>query len=92
VEARDASEPLFEISALLFSIKDRRPVVLISMSHRGAELTEALEKFSKKLREAVPAVSCTGWDLQAPIDVSRIQALAKRQVPEAAIGIEPASE
>lgn len=91
-ESRNASEPVYEISALLFSLKDRRSIVLVSMSHRGAELDEALDKFSARLREAIPQVSCAGWNLEAPINVANIQALHAQQAPETAIEAEPSSE
>lgn len=84
-DARNEGEPLFEISALLFSVKERRSTVLVSMSHRGTDLDEALGKFALKLREAIPRVTCTGWVLETPIDVAQIQDLAKQQLPEVAI-------
>lgn len=91
-DARNASEPLFEISALLFSLKDRRSIVLVSMSHRGADLDDALGKFSARLREVIPHVPCAGWNLEASVDAGQIQALQTQQVPAAAIDADPGGE
>lgn len=73
----------YEISALLYSIPLHRSIASVSMSYTGPDIDVALEKFSDKLRTAITNVTCTGWDLDAKVDVGRVRELIDQSVPEA---------
>jgi hypothetical protein len=58
---------LFEMSALLFSVSQERSVAVVSMQYAGQNVDEAVTNFAAKLRGALPATQCAGWDWNASI-------------------------
>lgn len=77
----DDSHDAYEISALLFSIPKKHSVVLLSMTHDGAELDNALREFATKLRSVLSTMSCTGWNLETPMALEGLRRLAKPADP-----------
>jgi hypothetical protein len=67
----------YEITASLFSIRLHHSVALVSMSYSGPDVDAALAEFATKLRSAMPDVTCTGWNLDAHIDVNQVRKLTK---------------
>jgi hypothetical protein len=65
----------FEVSALLFSVAQRKSVGVIAMQYDGPSADEALQRMSAKLAAAIPGSACGGWDLSVPLDEQRIRAL-----------------
>lgn len=78
----------YDISAVLYSVPQRRSVVLLSMTHQGSELNEALEKFAAKMREALGNRTCIGWNSELAIDPAVVRALIEASVPN----VEPRDE
>jgi len=73
----------YEISALLYSIQQRRSIASVSMSYTGPDIDVALKEFSDKLRTAITNVTCAGWDFDAKVDAGKIRELMDQPVPEA---------
>lgn len=78
----------YEISAVLYSVPQRRSVVLVSMTHQGGELNEALGKFAAKVREALGNRTCVGWNLELAIDAAVVRGLIEASLPS----VKPAEE
>jgi hypothetical protein len=72
---RQPDKNVFELTASLYSAKDHRAVGLVAMRYTGSSGPEALSKFVAKLREQLPAASCTGWHWDVPVDPKAIEAL-----------------
>lgn len=72
----------YVISASLFSIRGRRSVALVAMSYSGPNIDAALQEFATRLRSVIPDVTCTGWNLDAHIDVDQVRKLMNHPVPE----------
>lgn len=72
----------YKISATLFSNRLRHSVVVVAMSYSGPNIDLAMKEFIDKLRSNIPNVACTGWNLDAHIDVGSIRELPNQQVPE----------
>ncbi len=67
--AEAAADPnRLDISASLFSVRRRRSVALIQMRYSGASIEDAMSKFTAKLKESVPDMSCVGWNWSVNID------------------------
>lgn len=81
-ESDDSTRRGYQISASLYSIRRHHSVAVISMTVSGSNLETALQEFASKLHSAVPAVTCTGWNLSAPIDAGRVRELLNQPVPE----------
>ena len=62
----------YKISATLFSNRLRHSVVVVAMSYSGPNIDLAMKEFIEKLRSNIPNVACTGWNLDAHIDVGSI--------------------
>ncbi|MGE5784354.1 MAG: hypothetical protein ACM3ZE_07175, partial [Myxococcales bacterium] len=78
----------YEISAVLYSVPQRRSVVLVSMTHEGSDLDEALGKFAVKLREALGTRTCVGWNPEQAIDPAVVRGLIESSLPS----VEPDQE
>jgi hypothetical protein len=65
----------FEVSAVLYSVSQRKSVGVVAMQYDGASADEALQRMSAKLASALPGSTCGGWDLSAKIDDHRIREL-----------------
>jgi len=64
-----ASDPnRLEISASLFSVKQNRPVALISMSYGGQSAEDAITRFGAELARSIPSSKCAGWNWDVKID------------------------
>jgi hypothetical protein len=57
-----------DISVSLFSVPQRRSVALIQMRYSGASIQDAMTKFTAKLKESVPGLTCVGWNWSVNID------------------------
>jgi hypothetical protein len=67
----------FEVSASLYSVRDKRSVGLIAMQYDGASMDEAFQRMAAKLTGAIPGSTCGGWDWKAGPDEHRIRELAE---------------
>ncbi len=77
---RQADRNVFELTASLYSAKEHRAVGLIAMEYTGSNGPEALAKFAAKIRESLPAATCTGWHWdEAKVDVKAIEALREHE-------------
>jgi hypothetical protein len=76
---RQPDKNVFELTASLYSAKDHRAVGLVAMRYTGSSGPEALAKFVAKLREQLPAASCTGWHWDVPVDPKAIEALRESE-------------
>jgi hypothetical protein len=64
-----------EISALLYSVSQRKSVGVVAMQYDGPSADAALQRMSAKLAAAIPGSTCGGWDLSAKIDDRAIREL-----------------
>jgi len=64
---------VFEISALLFSVRQHHTVAALSLKYSGRSVDEALGQFAEKFRLELPHAQCKGWHWTAPLDLTRIQ-------------------
>lgn len=62
-----------DISASIYSVRQRRPVALVALRYSGATLDDALTKFGAKLAETLPQMQCAGWNWDVHIDPERIR-------------------
>ena len=51
----------FELEARLFSGESKTFVARVAMRYTGSSLDEAFSRFSQKLKETLPGVTCVGW-------------------------------
>jgi hypothetical protein len=64
----------FELSASVYSVKERRAVGLVTMGYAGSSANEALAQFLEKLRASFPGLDCEGWRWdEAKIDDQQIR-------------------
>jgi hypothetical protein len=62
-----------DISASLYSVRERRSVALVALRYSGASLDDALTKFGAKLGHTLPQMQCVGWNWDVHIDPDRIR-------------------
>jgi len=62
-----------------FSAKEHRAVGLVAMQYTGSNGPEALAKFVAKIREALPAATCTGWHWDVKVDPKAIEDLKDKE-------------
>jgi hypothetical protein len=62
-----------DISASLYSVRQRRSVALVALRYSGATLDDALTKFGAKLAQTLPRMTCVGWNWDVTIDPDRIR-------------------
>jgi hypothetical protein len=67
---------VYEVSASVYSVRQRRSVAIVGMTYSGASVDEALAKFTARLAEELPGASCKGWDLAAPVDAEKIHRMS----------------
>jgi hypothetical protein len=65
----------YEMSATLFSLKDRHTIAEVSMGYGGESADEAIAKFVEKLRSVFTGYPCVGWHMNAGVDQKRIRAM-----------------
>jgi hypothetical protein len=70
------SKDALELAALLYSVKDKQSVAQISLEYTGHSLDDAMARFTARLRETLPAASCSGWTWDGKVDVERVRQLA----------------
>jgi len=56
---------VFELSASLYSIADKKLVAQIDLRHNGDDLDAAMDAFAQKLDALVPRARCVGWKFPA---------------------------
>jgi hypothetical protein len=66
---------VFELSATLYSVSQRRSVGLIALRYSGQNTDDAVAKFTAKLAAEVPATTCVGWKSDAHVDPAAIRKL-----------------
>lgn len=69
---------VFEVSATLFSVRLHRSVGVIAMTYSGANVDEALGKFTARLGEELPGASCTEWNWDAHVDDEKIRKMIEQ--------------
>jgi hypothetical protein len=69
--AKDA----LELAALLYSVKEKQSVAQVTLEYTGHSYDDAMAKFTLKLRQTLPAASCTGWTWDGKVDVERVRNL-----------------
>jgi hypothetical protein len=50
-----------EMAASIYSVREKRTIVEISMKYHGGSRDEAIELFVQKLSSELPRVTCKGW-------------------------------
>lgn len=70
---------VFEMSASLYSVLQRRSVALLSMTYYGRDVEVALGRFADRLAEAIPGTPCLGWSWEATIDETKIRKMAEER-------------
>ena len=73
--ARLNTTAALEVSASLYSVRQKRSVALLAMRYDGQSLDEALQRMSTRLGVALPGATCGGWDWKSKVDDNRIRAL-----------------
>jgi hypothetical protein len=68
-----------EMSAILYSVADKKPVGAIDMQYDGPSLDDALARMAAKFNEAMPGSACGAWDWTAQVDDNRIRELSQQQ-------------
>jgi len=76
---RQPDKNVFELTASLYSAKEHRAVGLVAMQYTGSNGPEALAKFVAKIREALPAATCTGWHWDVKVDPKAIEDLKDKE-------------
>lgn len=61
--SRGVSWSGLEISASLYSVKEKRSVGRIAIQHAGGNVEEAVTLFAKKLSEELSGSTCRGWKM-----------------------------
>ncbi|MET0790529.1 MAG: hypothetical protein ABW061_03330 [Polyangiaceae bacterium] len=69
--ARDPNR--LEVSASLFSVKENRPVALVSMTYGGQSVEDALTRFGAELALSIPNSKCVGWNWDVKIDPATLR-------------------
>jgi hypothetical protein len=74
-----ASKEALDLAALLYSPSAKKSVAEVSLEYTGHKLDEALAQFARKLREALPGATCSGWSWQGAgkVDAERIRKLGE---------------
>lgn len=75
---REGGRSTLELSASLYSVRERRSVGLIAMQYDGVSFDDAVAKFAQKLTTTLPATTCAGWNWEAAIDPEKIRAAKDR--------------
>ncbi|HSO40995.1 MAG TPA: hypothetical protein VLT33_51070, partial [Labilithrix sp.] len=63
-----ADQGSLEISASLYSKKQRQSVAMVAMTYRGASEADAVARFAETLAAALPGATCEGWDADLHLD------------------------
>ena len=69
-----ASHDALELSAALFSVRERRTVALVAMTYTGKSFDAAIAAFVAKLRAELPGMRCQPWNRDVHVDVDRVRA------------------
>jgi hypothetical protein len=64
---------VFEMSASLFSKKQRQSVAMVSMAYTGVSEDEAIARFVEKVAAAFPGATCAGWSADLGLDAAAIE-------------------
>lgn len=70
---------MFEVSAFLYSKRQRQSVAVVDMKYSGPSTEDALTKFAEKLRTAIPGLACTGWSSTVQLDDKHIRQLIEQR-------------
>ena|GEM_PF-1615265 len=63
-----------DVSVSLYSVKQKRPVALVSMSYGSQDVEDALDRFGAELARTIPAAKCAGWNWDVKIDPEAVRA------------------
>jgi hypothetical protein len=66
---------VLEVSATVFSVRLHHSVARLHMTYSGKSVEGALQRFTERLRAALPGASCAGWDWSGPMDDAAIRNL-----------------
>jgi len=72
---RATTTAAFEMSALLYSVPQKRSVGVVTLQYDGASVDEAVQRLAARLGATLPGATCAGWDWKARVDDKRIRAL-----------------
>jgi hypothetical protein len=75
---RASTAASFEVSALLYSVPEKRSVGMVTLQYDGASLDEALQRMAARLGATLPGATCAGWNWKARVDDKRIRALIEQ--------------
>jgi hypothetical protein len=64
---------VFEMSASLFSKKQRQSVAMVSMAYTGVSEDDAIARFVEKVAAAFPGATCAGWSADLGLDAAAIE-------------------
>jgi hypothetical protein len=67
----------FEVSALLFSIREHQTTAVVKMGYTGTSSQQALSEFKQRLEAEFPSSTCSGWNWSAAVDPKSV-----RELPE----------
>jgi hypothetical protein len=54
-----------DMTAVIFSVRDRRSVASVAFEYTGESAAEAIANFASKLGQTLPGATCAGWDWAA---------------------------
>ena len=63
----------FEVSASVYSIRQKQRVARLSMRYTGEDTNDALKKFGDQFASEFPMNACAGWNWQVAIDEKQIR-------------------
>ncbi len=75
------TEGSIDLSASFFSLRDRRLVAQLEVSYPGDAVAEASRRFADELLRRFPSMTCAGWDRDAKIDETTIEAMVPTDPP-----------
>jgi hypothetical protein len=64
---------VYNVTASLFSVAERRSVGSVAMSYTGPTVNDALARFSTELSHSLPSARCAGWSFEGRLDPERVR-------------------
>jgi hypothetical protein len=65
----------FQVSASLYSVREKRSVSALRMHYSGSRVDEALREFNQRIEAEFPGTQCSGWDWSTRVDPDAIRKL-----------------
>jgi len=67
-----------DVSVSLYSVKQNRPVAMVSMSYGSQDVEGALDRFGSELARTIPNSKCAGWNWDVKIDPEAVRATSTK--------------